>query len=130
MTPKKSQNLRRFIGFEGMRPMDSNIYEKVSIQQVREGTTKIVCVGCGEDDTRLFQSHHIYGKTNSNDIIPLCLNCHTLVTLNQNKSSPSARSPSANDEQKLGFMLVSVGSLLERIGKNLKNYGYGLISDE
>ncbi len=71
-----------------------------------------------------------FGKTNSHDTSPLCLNCHFLITLNQNKSSPSARSSSATKEQKLGILLVSVGSLLELIGKNLKNNGYGLISDE
>jgi hypothetical protein len=110
--------------------MNDDIYEKVSTTQIREGFAGIVCVGCGEDDSRLFQSHHIFGKMNSTDTFPVCLNCHTLVTLNQNKSSPLARSSSATDEQKLGFLLISVGSLLERIGKNLKNNGYGLISDE
>lgn len=110
--------------------MTTDIYEKVSAQQVREENAGIVCVGCGVDEPQLLQTHHIFGKTNSNNTSPLCLNCHFLITLNQNKSSPSARSSSATEEQKLGFLLISVGSLLERIGKNLKNNGYGLISDE
>jgi hypothetical protein len=110
--------------------VNNDIYERVSSLQVREGISRMVCVGCGEDDTRLFQDHHIYGKTNSNDVTPLCLNCHAKVTFNQNKCSPSARSSSASDEQKLGILLVSVGSLLESIGKTLKDRGYGLISNE
>jgi hypothetical protein len=108
----------------------TDIYEKVSAQQVREENAGIICIGCGVDDPRLLQTHHIFGKTNSHDTSPLCLNCHFLITLNQNKSSLSARSSSATKEQKLGILLVSVGSLLELIGKNLKNNGYGLISDE
>jgi hypothetical protein len=110
--------------------MDNDIYEKITSLQIREGYGGIVCVGCGEDDSRLFQAHHIYGKTNSNDVTPLCLNCHAKMTFNQNKCSPSVRSSVATEEQKLGILLVSVGSLLESIGKNLKNSGYGMISDE
>ena len=86
--------------------------------------TKLIsgrCVICGDDDPRsLKEYHHIYGRSNSSETIILCLACHSKITHDQNQFPPKARSKKASEEDKRDFEDVSIGSLLELLGKRLK----------
>lgn len=110
--------------------MDKATYEKTVQKQLRTGKTHVVCSVCGIEISSGIEQHHIFGRNNADDTTPLCLNCHAVVTQEQNKVSPKLRSSSASPQQKRGFLLVSVGSLLELIGKTLKNLGHEVIHHE
>jgi len=76
---------------------------------------KEMCFGCGEDDYRIlskFEKHHIFSKSNSDETILLCLNCHGKITSKQNSISPHKR------KNKIPFLLLSQGELLKIIGEN------------
>ena len=68
--------------------------------------------------------HHYEGRNNSNNLIPACKNCHAKVSAEQNKLSPKARSANASLKQKKAYYYVSIGALLEVLGKNLKEHGF------
>lgn len=54
-----------------------------------------VCAFCGEDNEKLLEKHHVFGRNTSPEILDLCKNCHYLITLEQNKISPRRRSKKA-----------------------------------
>ena len=82
------------------------------------------CAVCGEDDARIVkQYHHVFGRANSTDTIILCHNCHDRVTKDQNRLSPKVRRRGATRPDKGRLMLVSLGSLLELIGRSIKRMG-------
>jgi hypothetical protein len=110
--------------------MDKEIYDKTGQRQYRNRTVTTVCVSCGEDDPRVIEKHHLFGRYNSDEMVPQCKNCHAKITDEQNKISPIARSKNASPQEKQRYLLVTVGSLLELIGKYLKNIGHEVIFHE
>jgi 5-methylcytosine-specific restriction endonuclease McrA len=110
--------------------MDKDTYEKTIRRQHRNGTSALACSICGEDDPTVIEFHHIFGRNNSNETIPLCKNCHAKNTEEQNKISPLSRSKKASHQEKRGYLLITVGSLLELIGKTLKDLGHEVICRE
>ncbi|MCC4771838.1 HNH endonuclease [Methanosarcina sp. DH2] len=107
--------------------MDKDIYQKSLNKQKRKGTPSLCCVICGEDDPEVIEMHHIFGRNNSDQIQPLCKNCHSKVTGEQNKLSPKARSGTASPEQKTAFQLVSIGALLKELGTRLIDIGNEMV---
>ncbi|WP_440952225.1 HNH endonuclease signature motif containing protein [Methanococcoides sp. FTZ1] len=83
----------------------------------------IVCVSCGEDDEIVIEMHHVDGRNNSDLVKPLCKNCHTKITAEQNKLSPKIRSSKASLQNKRAFNIISIGALLRLLGDRLINLG-------
>lgn len=98
-------------------------------KQKREGKTSLCCVICGEDDPDVIEMHHVYGRSNSDEVLPHCKNCHTKITREQNKLSPKARSGNASPEHKRAFQLVSIGALLKELGIELIDLGNEMVQN-
>jgi hypothetical protein len=82
------------------------------------------CAICGESDQRVLKEHHhIYGRANGAEKILICFNCHRKITDCQNQLPPNARNTKSGNVDKRDFEDVSIGSLLELIGKRLKKRG-------
>jgi hypothetical protein len=103
--------------------MDKIEYKRNMKRQKLEGKTALRCIQCGEDDPELIELHHVYGRNNSEETVPLCKNCHFKVTKQQNKLPRKVRSSNASREDNLRFILVSVGALMEGLGKQLRLIG-------
>ncbi len=88
-------------------------------------TSQRSCAICQESDPRVLgEYHHAYGRINDPKTkILLCFCCHRKITSDQNAFPPKARSRKASPEDKHDFEDVSIGSLLELIGKRLKKRG-------
>jgi 5-methylcytosine-specific restriction endonuclease McrA len=85
-----------------------------------------ICAICGEDDPRiLMEAHHVFGRANGKEVLILCKNCHSKVTLTQDLLPPKKRSKHANEADRRSFEDASIGSLLELIGEKLKKRGLG-----
>jgi hypothetical protein len=85
------------------------------------------CAICGENDPRVLkEKHHTFGRANGNEILYLCANCHGKISRDQDSAGPKARNRNASDKDRLGFVLISVGSLLEVVGARLKLIGRDL----
>lgn len=37
-----------------------------------------ICLACGELNPLLLENHHLFGRKNTDDVVSLCSNCHTL----------------------------------------------------
>jgi hypothetical protein len=109
--------------------MDKETYQKTLNKQKRKGKTSLCCYCCDEDDPDVIEMHHLYGKSNSDRVIPLCKNHHTKVTREQNKLSPKARSENASPEQKRAFQIVSIGALLTELGTFLIDIGNEMVNN-
>ena len=102
-------------------------------QFIREGKEiPKMCFICGEDDPRILrkcEDHHIFGKFNLDFTILLCPNCHAKITATQNSIAPKKRTKFASRNEKIGFMLVSYGKLMELIAKKSQEIGFELIKN-
>jgi RecJ-like exonuclease len=87
---------------------------------------QVSCAICGESDPRVLkQQHHVFGRTNGTETIWLCHNCHDKITYDQNQLSPKVRSRNATFDDKKALEDVSIGSLLELLGDQMKKRGLG-----
>lgn len=101
--------------------MDKTTYEINLKSQQRNGISRPVCFCCDEDDPRVIEEHHILGKAYSDDIIPLCKNCHAKITAGQNLFPPKARSHKAPLKDRLAYTLSTLIYLIELVLKYLKD---------
>lgn len=85
------------------------------------------CQLCGESDSRLLERHHIFGRNSSPIVTWLCKNCHYKVTHEQNVITPKKRSKDASPEDLEKFTLISIGALLQEIGKTVEISGIQLL---
>jgi 5-methylcytosine-specific restriction endonuclease McrA len=109
--------------------VDKETYQKTLNKQKRKGKSSLCCVICGEDDPDVIEMHHRDGRSNSDQVQPLCKNCHSKITKEQNKLSPKARSGNASPEQKRAFQLVSIGALLKELGTQLIDLGNEMVQN-
>lgn len=86
----------------------------------------IACAVCGEDNKNVIEMHHVDGRNNSDWIKPLCKNCHTKITAEQNKLSPKTRSKDTALQNLKAFNIISIGGLLRELGERLINLGMGM----
>jgi len=79
------------------------------------------CFLCGEDDPLVIEEHHTLGKAYSDDVIPLCKNCHAKITAGQNLFPPRARSHKAPLKDRLAYALYTLIYFIELVLKYLKD---------
>ncbi|WP_340818284.1 HNH endonuclease [Methanolobus sp. WCC4] len=103
--------------------MDKSISKRSIKRQKLEGKTALRCIECAEDDPNVIELHHVYGRNNSEETVPLCKNCHFKITKQQNKLPRKVRASTASREDNIRFILVSMGALLEGMGKQLRMIG-------
>lgn len=108
--------------------MDKTTYAKTLRSQHRNGATRPACVCCGEDDPQVLEDHHIYGRGYSDDVVPLCKNCHAKVTAGQNVLSPKTRSKSATPLERLVYALLTFLLLMKEAIVNLEKICYELLA--
>ena len=94
---------------------------KEIIGEVKFNKVQSCCFNCGISLKRL-EKHHIDGRKNSDEVIPLCPNCHQKITYKQNLISPEKRK-STDTMDLIGFQLISHGALMEIIGKQQQKLG-------
>lgn len=110
--------------------MDKTTYKTKVSNYKKDKMTQISCVECGEDNPNLIEMHHVDGRNNSDKEIPLCKNCHTKITAEQNKESPKVRSKKASLMNKRAYRIISNGALLRDLGDGLIDLGRELVENE
>lgn len=108
--------------------MDKATYDKILCSQQRNGTTRPACICCGEDDPKVLEDHHVYGRGYSDDVVPLCKNCHAKVTAGQNVLSPKARSKAASPVERLVYALLTFLLLMKEAIVNLEKICYEILT--
>ena len=98
----------------------------------RLGTSHPVCVGCGEDDPRCLEAHHIAGRAFDDQTVPVCRNCHRKLSDAQ-KDHPGKIGSQPNPLEKLAHFLLGLGDMLHLIADRLKKFAtdvLGMIAAE
>lgn len=109
--------------------MDKKSYRK-NISKYKKGKKPpIACTVCGEDDANVIEMHHVDGRNNSDVVRPLCKNCHSKITAEQNKFSPKKRSKEASSGYLQAYNIISIGALLRVVGDRLVNLGMEMASN-
>ena len=62
------------------RPISEQAREKRLGRLARDGYRDPSCFLCGERDLRTLELHHLSGKANSSLVMPLCRNCHDVIS--------------------------------------------------
>jgi hypothetical protein len=104
--------------------MDKELYHYTIQKFIQDDKGIACCFTCGETNPAVLEMHHIEGRINSGDLILLCKNCHAVISAEQNKLPPKARSSKASHEQKRAYSDISLGALFELSGKKLKEHGF------
>ncbi len=130
---KKKLKVQNFLIYMVTKMEKKIIDEKIRkiIGDSRFNQISNCCYLCGEDNPfilRKIEKHHIDGRKNSDEVVPLCPNCHTKITFKQNSISPIKRKSTSNID-KLCFRLISNGSLLEIIGHEQVKIGRLIIEN-
>ncbi|WP_319507632.1 HNH endonuclease signature motif containing protein [uncultured Methanolobus sp.] len=106
--------------------MKKEVYIEYVKRQQKGKKPPIACAVCGEDNRKVIEMHHVEGRNNSDWIKPLCKNCHSKITAEQNRLSPKARSGKTSLQNLKAFNIISIGALLREIGQHLINMGIGM----
>jgi hypothetical protein len=88
------------------------------------------CVVCGEANPILLEKHHLYGRKISDELAWLCKNCHYSVSYHQNRLPRSVRDTPNSESERLAFILVTNGALLERQGAYIRQIGEKIANGE
>ena len=87
-----------------------------------------MCFICGEDHPAILirlEAHHVFSKAVSGEMVNVCLNCHTKITDKQN----IIKTKVISEKDKLAFMLVSSGKILELIAQKWQEAGFEIMKD-
>ncbi len=104
---------------EFLNEMDELIHSDPAINKLVESGG--MCVLCGYDaDPTILEIHHIAGKHNSDIGIPVCPNCHRILSRNQMGWDKAWVSNSNPSSKKIAFLLRGLADTLILIGKVLK----------
>jgi len=100
--------------------MAKDTYQETLRKMIRDGETRLCCVICGEDNPYSIETHHLYGKGNSDETVPLCKNCHAKVTAEQNKLDPKKRNG-------IPYAAVSVAAFFKVFAEHIINYAHEVV---
>jgi hypothetical protein len=85
------------------------------------------CLFCGEDDVRCLELDHVAGRSHSDDVWPLCRNCHATRTDLQ-KDHPPKVAPPKDSLEVIGRFLLGLADFFEMLIGRLREYGETLIA--
>jgi hypothetical protein len=110
-----------------MRDIVSN--EEIRLQRsfARLGTDAPQCACCGESDSRCLEAHHVAGRKNHDETLPVCRNCHRKLSDNQRDHPLPIASPPALAEI-VGNYLLGLADLFRLIADRLVQFGRDLIA--
>ena len=110
--------------------MSSNNFDQERRKQralERFGTNHPICAGCGWDDWRGLELHHIAGKDSDPTTVILCGNCHAGMTDAQKDYPPRGQVADPFLDQ-VGRFLLGLAELLKLAVEKLFEFGLELIA--
>ncbi len=95
----------------------------------RLGTNTPRCPLCGIDDPLALELHHIAGRDYDDELVPVCRNCHRLLSDRQ-KDHPPGNNRSASDPERIGHFLLGLADMFEMLVKRLREFAEKLFALE
>lgn len=78
------------------------------------------CVICGESRQRCLQLHHLPERGYGNELVPVCANCHLLITDRRN-NKPAPENPS--QLERIGHWLLALAQFLFELARRALQFG-------
>jgi len=95
----------------------------------RLGSDAPQCCACPERDPRCLELHHIAGRKNHDDTVPVCRNCHRKLSDLQ-LDHPSAAGSPPDRPVIIGHYLLGLADLFRLIAERLVEFGHALINGD
>ena len=93
----------------------------------RLGTDHPVCCRCGEDDPRCLEAHHVAGRAFDEQTVPVCRNCHRILSDAQQDHPGKIENPPSLLET-LAHYLLGLGDILHLVADRLKQFAKELLA--
>jgi hypothetical protein len=88
-----------------------------------------VCAGCGENDRRILERHHIAGRRFGEDTVLVCRNCHGRETYEQ-AGHPGPTSPDPGSLERLAHFLLGLADFFRLLADRLAEFARMLLDVE
>ncbi len=93
----------------------------------RLGDNRPQCVVCGFDNPLALELHHVAGRDFDGTLIPVCRNCHRLLSDAQRNHPPRLGNPPSVHER-IGHFLLGLADLFELLVKRLREFATKLFA--
>ncbi len=93
----------------------------------RLGTNTPRCPFCGIDEPLVFELHHIAGRAHGDEALPVCRNCHRILS-DWQKDHPPGNTPS--DPERIAHFLLGLADMFELLVKRLREFAQKLFASE
>jgi hypothetical protein len=102
--------------------------DKRAFEQTLAGS---YCALCGQEyPPQIVQYHHIGGRVNSDEELPLCYNCHVMQTLRQTNWPEGWSSVNNPPRVKSAFLIRGLADLIMFIAKTLRKLSDEMLEEE
>jgi len=89
------------------------------------------CLICGyNDDPLIIEEHHFAGKHNSNITIPVCPNCHRVLSNKQKGWDKEWTLPNNPPEKRLEFIRIGIAEILFLFVRSFKEASDSMVKRE
>jgi hypothetical protein len=95
----------------------------------RLGTNTPQCPFCGIDEPLVFELHHVSGRAFGDDMIPVCRNCHRILS-DWQKDHPPTNGSSPSDPERIAHFLLGLADMFELLVKRLREFAKTLFALE
>jgi hypothetical protein len=93
----------------------------------RLGSNNPSCFICGCDDPLVLELHHIAGRAFDGETVPVCRNCHRILSdAQQDHPPPLSNQPSYLE--RIGHALLGLADLFELLAKWLREHARNLFA--
>jgi len=93
----------------------------------RLGTNTPRCVVCGFDNPLALELHHIAGRAYDDELVPVCRNCHRVLSDAQRDHPPGNAKPVGALEC-IGHFLLGLAVLFEQWAKRFREFAAALFA--
>lgn len=93
----------------------------------RLGTNKPRCPFCGIDEPLVMELHHVSGRAFDDTLVPICRNCHRILS-DWQKDHPGGRNNPPSDLERIAHALSGLADMFELLVKRLPEFATTLFA--
>jgi hypothetical protein len=93
----------------------------------RLGTNTPRCPFCGINEPLVFELHHVAGRGYDDALVPVCRNCHRILSDWQKDHPPGNGNP-PSDPERIAHFLLGLADMFELLVKHLREFAEKLFA--
>jgi len=95
----------------------------------RLGTNAPRCPFCGITNPLVMELHHVGGQAFDDTLVPVCRNCHRILSDWQKDHPPSKGNP-PSDPERIGHFLLGLADMFELLMTRLREFAEKLFASD